>query len=64
MEKRHNSDAYAIVIASRYLAEKALDVYHGASRGEVIKYDLARLQEELQSVCKALDTFNANKESI
>ena len=56
--KTHNSAAYSIVINSRYLMEKALDLYHAASRGESTTYDVQRLQDELQATAKAFDTFN------
>ena len=61
MEKKHHSDAYYVVILTRYLAEKALDLYHAASRNESTAYDENRLQEELQAIAKAFDTFQENK---
>lgn len=61
MEKKHNSDAYYLVILTRYLAEKALDLYHAASRNESTAYDENRFQEELQAVAQAFDTFQENK---
>lgn len=64
MEKRHNSEAYAIVIASRFLAERAIDLYHSASRNESTEYHAKHLQDDLQALCKALDSFATDKESI
>ena len=61
MEKKHHSDAYYVVILTRYLAEKALDLYHAASRNESTAHDENKFQEELQAVANAFDTFQENK---
>jgi hypothetical protein len=53
-----NANAYAIVIHSRDLMERAFALYHAASRQEPTTYEVARFQDNLQQVAKAFDTFN------
>lgn len=55
--KNFDANAYAIVIHSRDLAERAFALYHAASRQEDCAYDLERFQIELQQVAKSFDTF-------
>ena len=56
--KNFDANAYAIVIHTRDLAERALAIYHAASREECSAYEVARFQDDLQQVAKAFDTFN------
>ena len=56
--KDFNANAYAVVIHTRDLAERAFALYHAASREESTSYEVARFQDELQQVAKAFDTFN------
>jgi len=55
--KDFNANAYAVVINSRDLAERAFALYHAASRQECCNYEVARFQDELQQVAKAFDQF-------
>jgi hypothetical protein len=56
--KDFNANAYAVVIHTRDLAERAFALYHAASRQEDCSYYLERFQSDLQQVAKAFDTFN------
>lgn len=62
--KDFNANAYAIVIYSRDLAERAFALYHAASRDESTSYEVARFQDELQQVAKAFDTFNQSTQPV
>lgn len=55
--KDFNANAYAVVIHTRDLAERAFALYHAASRDETTSYEVARFQDELQQVAKSFDTF-------
>ena len=59
--KSHDSDSYQIVISSRYLFQSANDLYHAASRGENIDYDLAQVKANLLEVTSLINQFNASK---
>lgn len=61
--KDFNANSYLIVIHTRDLAERALAIYHGASRQEDCAYDLERFQIELQQVAKAFDTFTQSTQT-
>jgi hypothetical protein len=60
--KDFNANAYAVVIHTRDLAERAFALYHAASRDESTSYEVARFQDDLQEVAKAFDTFKQTQE--
>jgi len=52
-----NANAYAVVIHTRDLAERAFALYHAASRQEPTTFEVERFQCDLQQVAKAFDAF-------
>ena len=62
--KDFNANAYAVVIHSRDLAERAFALYHAASRQEDCSYYLERFQSDLQQVAKAFDTFTQSTQPV
>lgn len=62
--KNFDANAYAIVIHSRDLMERAFALYHAASRDESTSYEVARFQDELQQVAKAFDTFTQSTQLV
>ena len=61
--KDFNANAYAVVIHTRDLAERAFALYHAASRDESTSYEVARFQDDLQQVAKAFDQFNQSTQT-
>ena len=61
--KDFNANAYAVVIHTRDLAERAFALYHAASRDESTSYEVARFQDDLQQVAKAFDTFTQSTQT-
>ena len=57
MEKEFDQKAYLIVIKSRWLLERAFDLYHGAARGESIAWQVEQFQQDLNGVAEAFDSF-------
>jgi hypothetical protein len=61
--KDFNAEAYAIVIHTRDLMERAFALYHAASRDEYCEYQIESFQYELQEVAKAFGTFTQSTQT-